>query len=61
MIKILVFFISLLLTAIFLNMKFSQSVRILAYGEVEPKKEAIISFVLMIVIVIFWTIFYSIV
>ncbi len=61
MIKILFFFISLLLTAIFLNMKFSQSVRILAYGEVEPKKEAIISFVLMIVIVVFWTIFYSIV
>jgi hypothetical protein len=41
-------------------MKFSQAIRILAYGEVEPKKEAIASFILMIVVAIMWTIYFSV-
>jgi hypothetical protein len=40
-------------------MKFSQAVRILAYGEVEPKKEALASFILMIVVAVLWTIYFS--
>ena len=58
--KGLVLFISLLSTLYFCNMKFSQAIRILAYGEVEPKKEAIASFILMIVVAIMWTIYFSV-
>jgi hypothetical protein len=41
-------------------MKFSQAIRILAYGEVEPKKEAVASFVIMIMVAIFWAIYFSV-
>lgn len=59
MIKTFVFFLCLLVTMYFCNMKFSQAIRILAYGEVEPKKEAVASFVLMIIVAFLWTIFFS--
>jgi hypothetical protein len=57
--KALVLFLCLLTTLTFCNIKFSQAVRILAYGEVEPKKEAIASFLLMIAVAISWTIYFS--
>jgi hypothetical protein len=60
MYKALFLFLSLLLTLYFCNMKFSQAIRILAYGEVEPKKEAIASFILMIIVAFLWTIFFSV-
>ena len=58
--KGLVLFISLLSTLYFCNMKFSQAIRILAYGEVEPKKEAYASFFIMIFVAIIWTIYFSV-
>lgn len=57
--KTLILFITILSTLFFLNMKFSQAVRIMAYGEVEPKKEAVASFILMIAVSILWTIYFS--
>jgi hypothetical protein len=58
--KSIVLFISILASLFFCNMKFSQAIRILAYGEVEPKKEAVASFVLMIMVAILWTIYFSV-
>jgi len=60
MIKGLFLYICLLTTLYFCNMKFSQAIRILAYGEVEPKKEAVASFVIMIMVAIFWAIYFSV-
>ena len=59
MIKAIILFLSLLSSLYFFNMKFSQAIRILAYGEVEPKKEAVASFLLMVLTVILWTIYFS--
>jgi hypothetical protein len=57
--KSLIMFIAITITLFFLNMKFSQAIRIMAYGEIEPKNEAVASFVLMIVVSILWTIYFS--
>ena len=57
--KTLILFLSIIVSLFFINMKFSQAIRILAYGEVEPKKEAVASFMLMIIASIMWTIYFS--
>lgn len=58
--KSILLFISILASLYFCNMKFSQAIRILAYGEIEPKKEAVASFVLMIAVAVLWTIYFSV-
>ena len=60
MVKIIVFFIALLLTVFFVNDKFSKSVRVIAFNEDETEKGAIISFILMVVVAIAWAIFYAV-
>lgn len=54
-------FIAIASTVYFLNWKFSSAVRIIAFGENEPKIEALASFVLMWIVIISWTIYFSIV
>ena len=58
--KILFFFLAFLLTALLVNVKFSQAVRVIAFQEQEPKTEAIANLVLLLVCVILWTFFYAI-
>ena len=58
--KTLVFFIALLLSIYFVNDKYSKGVRVVAFGEDETQRGAIISFILMIAVAIAWTIFFVI-
>ena len=58
--KTFVFMVSLGLTAFFLNHKFSKAVRVIAFNENEPLKDAYQSIILMALCVIAWTIFYAI-
>ena len=60
MIKIFIFFVALLLSFYFVNDKFSKAVRVIAFSESETEKGAKISFIVMIVVAIAWTIFYAI-
>ena len=57
--KIFLFFLNLLLTLFFANDKFSTAVRVIAFKEDESKNGAIISFLLMFIIAIGWTVFYA--
>lgn len=57
--KTFVFFIAFALTVYFINDKFSKAVRVIAFKEDEPKQGAIISFLIMILVIIAWTIFFS--
>lgn len=57
--KALVLFIAIASTVFFLNDKFSKAVRVIAFQESEDKKGAEISFYVMIVIIIAWTIYFS--
>lgn len=54
-------FIAIASTVYFLNWKFSSAIRIIAFGENEPKGEAIASFILMWVVIISWTLYFSLV
>lgn len=56
--KTFVFFIALLLSIYFVNDKFSKGVRVIAFSEGETENGAKISFILMIVIAIAWTVFF---
>jgi len=58
--KTFIFFIALLLSIYFVNDKFSKAVRVIAFNEDETKSGAIVSFILMIVVAIAWTIFFTI-
>lgn len=55
-------FIFLLLTiyatAFLVNYKFSQAIRILAFNEQEPKGEAVMAFILLIVVSALWAIWF---
>jgi len=55
-----VFFIALLLSIYFVNDKFSKGVRVIAFSEGETKNSAIISFIMMILVAIAWTVFFAI-
>lgn len=57
--KALVLFIAIAFTVFFINDKFSKAVRVIAFNESETKNSAIISFLMMIVIIIAWTIYFS--
>jgi hypothetical protein len=57
--KTFVLFIAIAFTVFFINDKFSKAVRVIAFNEDESKNGAIISFLMMIVIIIAWTIFFS--
>lgn len=50
---------AVLATFTFFNYKISKIARIIAYQETETKKESIIAFIIMIICVIFWTLFFS--
>lgn len=58
--KTFVFFIALLLTIYFVNDKFSKAVRVIAFSENETENGAKISFVLMAIVAISWTLFFAI-
>jgi hypothetical protein len=58
--KTTVFFIALLLTMFFVNDKYSKGIRVVAFGEGESENGAKISFVLMILVAIAWTLFFAI-
>ena len=58
--KTVVFFIALLLSIYFVNDKFSKGVRVIAFSEGETDNGAKISFMMMIVIAIAWTVFFAI-
>ena len=52
-------YFALLFTALFFNSKITSFVRAVAFNEYESKNDSIITFVLMILSVTFWTIFIS--
>lgn len=57
--KTFVLFIAIAFTVFFINDKFSKAVRVIAFNEGETKRSAIISFFMMVVIIIAWTVFFS--
>lgn len=57
--KALVLFIAISFTVFFINDKFSKAVRVIAFSEDESKNGAIISFIMMWIIIIAWTIYFS--
>lgn len=57
--KTLILFIAIAFTVYFINDKFSKAVRVIAFKEDESKNGAKISFLMMIVIIVAWTIFFS--
>lgn len=59
MLKSIVLFIAIAFTVFFINDKFSKAVRVIAFQEDETKGSAIISFFMMIVIILAWTIYFS--
>ena len=59
MIKAIVLFIAIAFTVFFINDKFSKAVRVIAFSEDETKNSAIYSFIMMMVIIIAWTIYFS--
>lgn len=60
MYKAVVLFLAIFLTILFVNYKYSQGIRIMAYGEVEPKNEAIMAFILQIVVSFLWTLYFCV-
>ena len=57
--KTLTLFIAIAFTVFFLNMKFSTAVRVIAFKESESERNAIYSFIMMIIIIIAWTAYLS--
>lgn len=57
-VKILVFGLALLCTVLFLNMKLSCAIKLLALHEEEDRKTTIVTLNTMLLSVIFWVIFY---
>lgn len=57
--KTFVLFIAIAFTVFFINDKFSKAVRVIAFSEDEDKHGAIVSFIMMMVIIIAWTIYFS--
>lgn len=47
------------LTVFFVNYKWSQAVRILAFNEEEPKSEAVMAFVTMVLLTVAWSYYFS--
>ena len=57
--KTFTLFIAIAFTVFFINDKFSKAVRVIAFNEDETKYSAIYSFIMMIIIIISWTIYFS--
>ena len=57
--KFLVLLIAIASTVSFINFKFSNAVRVLAFKEDESIEDAKISFITMIILIIAWAIFFS--
>ena len=57
--KTFVFFIALLLSIFFVNDKFIKGVRVIAFNEGETENGAKISFILMVVVALGWTLFFA--
>lgn len=47
------------LTVFFVNYKWSQAIRILAYNEEEPKSEAVMALAAMALIILSWAYYFS--
>jgi hypothetical protein len=60
MAKIIYLFITIFCTLFFFNYKISKSARVIAFQEEETPKEAICSFVGMVIIAILWTFYFAI-
>lgn len=57
--KTLVLFIAIAFTVFFLNDKFSTAVRVIAFRESESERNAIYSFIMMLIIIVSWTVYFS--
>jgi len=57
--KTFTLFIAIAFTVFFINDKFSKAVRVIAFNEDETKHSAIYSFIMMMIIIISWTIYFS--
>lgn len=57
--KTIVLFIAIAFTVFFMNDKFSTAVRVIAFKESESEKNAIYSFIMMLIIIIAWTVYFS--
>jgi hypothetical protein len=55
-----ILFIAIFSTIFFANYKFSKGIRIIAFQEEESVTEAVLSFLAMFVIIILWTVYFSI-
>ena len=55
--KAIIVFLAVASTVFFINDKFSKAVRVIAFSESESKSSAIYSFIMMIAIIIFWTLY----
>jgi hypothetical protein len=58
--KTIILFLAIATTVFSVNNKISKAVRVIAFSESESKSSAIINFVMMIVITVLWTIYFSI-
>lgn len=57
--KFIIVFWSLLFTALFINVKITSFARAIAFSEYESNRDSKLSFLLMLLSVIFWSIFIS--
>lgn len=57
--KTFILFIAIAFTVFFINDKFSTAVRVIAFKESESEKNAIYSFIMMIIIIFAWTAYLS--
>lgn len=57
--KIFILFIAIAFTVFFINDKFSTAVRVIAFKEGESEKNAKRSFIMMLIIIISWTLYFS--
>lgn len=59
MFKAVILLLAISSTVFFINYKFSEAVRVIAFKEDETKKSAILSFLTMIIVIISWTLYFS--
>ena len=59
MLKTIILFTAIASSVFFINDKFSKAVRVIAFSEGETEKSAIYSFIMMMIIIISWTIYFS--
>lgn len=57
--RALILFLAIASSVFFANYKFSQGVRIIAFSEEEKKSSAIFAFVMMVLIIVLWTVYFT--